>query len=48
MWQRRRDKVREEIARNRRGEYVVPTWVLVAALAAIVGGWVAVVVFGGS
>ena len=39
--QRRRDKIVEEIQRNRRGEYSVPTWVLVAALVAIVGGFIA-------
>jgi hypothetical protein len=39
--QRRRDKIVEEIQRNRRGEYTVPTWVLAALLAAIVGGFIA-------
>ncbi|MFI6761231.1 hypothetical protein ACIBF5_19050 [Micromonospora sp. NPDC050417] len=42
---RRREKIVDEIARNRRGEYTVPTWVLVAALVLLVGGWIAVVVF---
>ncbi|WP_329110128.1 hypothetical protein OG792_14635 [Micromonospora sp. NBC_01699] len=42
---RRREKIVEEIARNRRGDYAVPTWVLVAALVLLVGGWIAVVVF---
>ncbi|MEH0843560.1 hypothetical protein V6U81_14340 [Micromonospora sp. CPCC 205711] len=41
--ERRREKIREEIARNRRGEYTVPTWVLVVALVAIVGGWFALI-----
>ncbi|MFK3985579.1 hypothetical protein ACI2K4_35100 [Micromonospora sp. NPDC050397] len=41
---RRREKIVEEIARNRRGEYTVPTWVLVLALVLLVGGWIAVVV----
>jgi hypothetical protein len=41
--ERRQQKVREEIARNRRGEYTVPTWVLALTLALIVGGWVALV-----
>jgi hypothetical protein len=45
--QRRRDKVVEEIARNRRGEYTVPTWVLATILGVIVVGWVAVVVLAG-
>ncbi len=43
--QRRREKIREEIERNRRGEYTVPTWVLALALVAIVGGWLALVIF---
>lgn len=43
--ERRRQKIREEIERNRRGEYTVPTWVLALALALIVAAWVAVVVF---
>jgi hypothetical protein len=33
---RRRERIAGEIQRNRRGEYVVPTWVLAAALVAIV------------
>jgi hypothetical protein len=40
---RRREKMIEEIARNRRGENRVPTWVLVVLLVAIVGGWTALV-----
>lgn len=40
---RRRERIRAEIERNRRGEYTIPTWVLVVALLAIVGGWIAVV-----
>jgi hypothetical protein len=43
-YQRRRDKVAEEIARNRRGEYTVPTWVLAAALAAFLLAWIALIV----
>ncbi len=34
--ERRRQKIRAEIERNRRGEYTVPTWVLALALAAMV------------
>ncbi|MGC5020116.1 hypothetical protein [Micromonospora sp. DT47] len=41
--ERRREKIRAEIARNRRGEHTVPTWVLAVALVAIVGGWLALV-----
>ncbi|MCO1594086.1 hypothetical protein M8C17_02820 [Micromonospora sp. RHAY321] len=41
--ERRRDKIRAEIDRNRRGEYTVPTWVLALALVLIVGGWLALI-----
>jgi hypothetical protein len=44
-WQRRQEKIREEIARNRRGEYKVPTWVLAAILVLIVGGFAALLIF---
>jgi hypothetical protein len=44
--ERRRDKIVAEIERNRRGEYKVPTWVLVAALAAIVVAWLLVIILG--
>jgi hypothetical protein len=40
LYERRTARIREEIARNRRGEYTVPTWVLAAALAAVTGIWV--------
>jgi hypothetical protein len=40
---RRRRKIREEIERNRRGEYRVPTWVLAVLLVAIVAGWAALI-----
>ncbi|MBQ1023346.1 hypothetical protein [Micromonospora sp. C95] len=43
--ERRRDKVRAEIERNRRGGHTVPTWVLALALALIVGAWLALVIF---
>ncbi len=43
--ERRRQKIRDEIERNRRGEYTVPTWVLALALALIVGAWAALVIF---
>ncbi len=33
---RRRDKIIAEIEANRRGEYKVPTWVLVVALVAMI------------
>ncbi|MEV6370976.1 hypothetical protein [Micromonospora musae] len=41
--ERRRTKIRDEIDRNRRGEYRVPTWVLALALVLIVGGWLALI-----
>ncbi|OLB64008.1 MAG: hypothetical protein AUI10_12885 [Actinobacteria bacterium 13_2_20CM_2_72_6] len=40
---RRRRKIREEIERNRRGEYRVPTWVLAAILVAVLAGWAAII-----
>jgi hypothetical protein len=43
--QSRRRKVIDEITRNRRGEYRIPTWVLAAALSVVVLAWVAVIVF---
>jgi len=42
----RRDAIRTEIERNRRGEYKVPTWVFGAVLVLIVAGFVAFAVFG--
>jgi hypothetical protein len=44
--ERRRDKVAEEIARNRRGEYQVPTWVLVVILVGFVAAWATLIMFG--
>ncbi|MFC8616233.1 hypothetical protein ACFT9M_07440 [Micromonospora purpureochromogenes] len=41
--ERRREKIRAEIERNRRGEYTVPTWVLAVALVVILGGWLALI-----
>ena len=42
--ERRRAKIRAEIERNRRGEFTVPTWVLAAALVAVVVVWLALIV----
>ena len=42
MWgrvERKRDRIRAEIQRNRSGGHRVPTWVLVVALALILAGW---------
>ncbi|MFG3342006.1 hypothetical protein [Glycomyces sp. NPDC048151] len=41
-YERRTSRIREEIARNRRGEYTVPTWVLALALAAVIAVWILV------
>ncbi|MEU8185582.1 hypothetical protein AB0B85_32555 [Micromonospora sp. NPDC049044] len=41
--ERRREKIRAEVDRNRRGEYTVPTWVLALALILIVGGWLTLI-----
>lgn len=43
--ERRREKVRAEIERNRRGEYKVPTWVLTTILVGFVAVWAAVIIF---
>jgi hypothetical protein len=40
---RRLDRIRAEVERNRRGEYVVPTWVLALILVLFVACWVLLV-----
>jgi hypothetical protein len=40
---RRRRKIREEIERNRRGEYKVPTWVLALILVAFIAAWAGII-----
>ncbi|WJK35994.1 hypothetical protein [Solwaraspora sp. WMMA2065] len=42
--ERRRNKIAAEIARNRRGDYTVPTWVLATALALILGAWAVLII----
>jgi hypothetical protein len=42
--ERRREKIAEEIARNRRGEYTVPTWVLATALGLILAAWALLII----
>jgi hypothetical protein len=37
---RRRERIYQEIQRNRRGEYTVPTWVLTVTLVAIIAAFV--------
>jgi len=38
--ERRRERIRSEVQRNREGGHRVPTWVLAAVLALILAGWV--------
>ncbi|MFI2649958.1 MULTISPECIES: hypothetical protein [Micromonospora] len=45
--ERRREKIRAEVERNRRGEYTVPTWVLAVVLVLIVGAWLALIFLAG-
>ncbi len=43
--ERRCDRIVAEIERNRRGEYWLPTWALLAILLAIIAGWASLVIF---
>jgi hypothetical protein len=43
FWQRRRDRFVAEIQRNREGGHRVPTWLLAAALLAMVALWAALI-----
>lgn len=43
FWQRRRDRFVAEIHRNREGGHRVPTWLLTAALLAMVALWAALI-----
>jgi len=38
--ERRRERIRAEIRRNREGGHRVPTWVLAGVLALLLAGWV--------
>ena len=40
--QRKRDRIRAEIQRNRRGGHKIPTWVLAASLGAFLVLWIVV------
>jgi hypothetical protein len=42
---RRRQRIIDEIERNRRGEHPVPTWVLTLALVLLLAGIAALVIF---
>jgi hypothetical protein len=43
-WLTRRRKIQEEIERNRRGDYKIPTWVLTATLVVIVTAWLLLII----
>ncbi len=43
-YHRRRQKIADEIERNRRGEYKVPTWVLAAILGLLLAGWLYLII----
>jgi hypothetical protein len=38
--ERRRERIRAEIRRNREGGHKIPTWVLAAVLGLFVAGWI--------
>ncbi|MCY1139495.1 hypothetical protein OWR29_15970 [Actinoplanes sp. Pm04-4] len=42
--ERKRDRIRAEIRRNREGGHRVPTWVLAALLGALLLGWLLLIV----
>jgi hypothetical protein len=44
---RRREKIVAEIQRNRRGDYIIPTWALTTLLAALVVGFATLIIFVG-
>jgi hypothetical protein len=43
---KRSSKIRAQIERNRRGEYKIPTWVLVAVLVVVLVGWALLIALG--
>jgi hypothetical protein len=45
--QKRQQKVRDEIDRNRRGDYKVPTWVMALLLVALLTGWLLIIFLNG-
>ncbi|BCB91417.1 hypothetical protein [Phytohabitans suffuscus] len=45
MIERRKQKIAEEIARNRRGGHTVPTWVLALLLGLFLAAWIGLIVF---
>jgi hypothetical protein len=42
--QRKRDRIRAELERNRVGGHKIPTWVLATILALILAGWLLLIV----
>lgn len=42
--QRKRDRIRAEISRNRAGGHKVPTWVLAVILGVVLLGWLYLIV----
>ena len=38
--ERRRERIRAEIRRNREGSHKIPTWVLAAILGLVLAGWI--------
>jgi hypothetical protein len=44
--QRKHDRIRAEIVRNRGGGHKIPTWVLTAILGAVLLGWLWLIVAG--
>ncbi len=42
--ERRRERIRAEIRRNREGGHRIPTWVLAAALGLALAGWLWLIV----
>jgi hypothetical protein len=41
--ERKRDKIRAEISRNRTGGHKIPTWVLTAILGLFLAGWLIII-----
>jgi hypothetical protein len=42
--ERRRERIRSQIRRNREGGYRVPTWVLAVILGLVLAGWIYLIV----
>jgi len=44
--ERKRERLRADIQRNRKGDHKVPTWVLAVVLGLIVTGWIYLIITG--